>query len=135
VEAGMSITIELAGGHRKPLSWRPLRRPANWPHAGLPTAHLRQRCAERAISEELVAAGFQLADICIPLENGRLKLGFSRRAIRRALHDPELGHRGRLFRKLVLVVGHEGALITAWLDEARPFYPSVWREERERAAA
>lgn len=131
----MSITIEFSGGHRKPLSWRPLRRPANWQQAGISTAHLRQRCHERGISEELVSAGFQLADIYIPLEDGKLKLGFSRRAIRRALHDPELGHRGQLFRKLVMVVGGEGTLITAWLDEARPFHPSVWREEDERIVA
>ena len=131
----MSVTIELAGGHRKVLSWRPLRRPASWRHAGTPTAHLGQRCFERGIGEELVSAGFHRADICAPLEDGKLKLGFSRRAIRRALHDPELRQRSQLFRKLVLVVGEERTVITAWLDEARPPHPSVWHEEDELVAA
>jgi hypothetical protein len=81
--------------------------------------HFRRRCRERAIAKGLVAIGLDLADLWCPEEDGRMRLGFSRRAIRRAEHDPQLMGYAERFERLVLVVARDDTVITAWRGRQR----------------
>jgi hypothetical protein len=128
-----SRPVALTGGRLKQQDWSPFSRPADWQgREWQETAHLRRRMVERGISAATLRAGLELADLCVPLGEGRLKLGFSRRAIRRAAHDRSLRVRERLLDRLVLVVAEEGSVLTAWLDHPRPCHPPFDRDDERR---
>lgn len=109
----------LPGGRLKSPAWRPFTRPADWAaKSWRQTHHLMRRSEERDIPAATIEAGLQLADLYVPLDNGRMKLGFSRRAIRRQVKVAKLRPHECLLDRLVMVVSDESAvLITAWLDD------------------
>ncbi len=95
------------------------------------TAHLARRCSERRIGANAVARGLDLADLRRPLEDGKIRLGFSRRVIRRVQRDPALAPRARFFARLVLIVSEDGAVITGWLGRRRQCRPAIRRDDAE----
>ena len=123
--------VEMSGGRIKSGGWRRFERPAGWTaRSGARNAHLGARCDERSIPAEAILAGLALADLVLPLPEGRLKLRLSRRGIRR-LARAQNRKQARMLGRLVIVASDEGHPITAWLDDARPVRRGPPRDQED----
>lgn len=114
------------GGRIKPGSWRPFQKPENWAETRrYITKHLRKRCTARMIPLHIVEECVERVDLCRPTSGSALKLGFSRRAIRKANHDGIHPKHVRMIERMVIVVAVDGPIITTWLEEKarRPVHP------------
>jgi hypothetical protein len=122
--------LAAVGGHVKPGGWRPFVRPEGWcERPWRATEHLQRRCRERSIPAAVVRALIERVDLVMPLPDGRMRLGLSRRATSRVEHDALFaGAAARRLSRLTLVVGTDGAVITGWYGPARRHRPRLGEE-------
>ena len=111
-------------GRVKPATWQPFTAAHRCLCGGWnATEHLWERIDERHIPAGAVDAVLAFADLFVPLGDGKLKLSCSRKAIKRACHTRICGRVLRHIRKLVVIVSRDGAVVTAWLEQARSLHP------------
>jgi hypothetical protein len=129
----MTRQIEnVVSGRVKPASWQPFTAAhrclcGDWSATG----HLSERLDERYIRAEAIGIMLALADLFVPLGDGKLKLSCSRKAIKRACHAGNCDRVLRQVRKLVVIVSEDGAVVTAWLEQARSLHPNADHERSE----
>ncbi|MEN3974282.1 hypothetical protein [Emcibacter sp. SYSU 3D8] len=129
----MMRQIENFGSGRvKPATWKPFTADhrsicGHWSATG----HLHERIDQRHILPDAVDAVLTFADLFVSLGDGKLKLACSRKAIKRACHTRTCDRVRRQVRKLVVIVSEQGAVVTAWLEQARSLHPVVDEDRYE----